>query len=885
MGLRGVVMAFVLMPGFSALGQGMLEGRATDSLGSPLVAVSVEVLALPDSARATFGHTDGDGHYRLAVPRAGDYLLRFQSLSFHPVERVVAVEPGPAERRYGLDVVLRERPIALEEVVVNAAKALRVGRDTVEFRVAAFVGGGERVAEDVLRRLPGVEVGADGSIRVRGKSVSRVLIEGDDLFDTRYAMLTRNLDAALIDRVEVLSRYTENPLLKNLHDSQAVALNIKLKQEVRNTLFGRAELGAGMPPVYQGKLNLINVRRGTKAYFLGDLNNAGIDASGELQGPGQWGGGEDVSYPGDSETLDSYLGPVPPLPGLSAPRSHFNNAELASLSGVLNPSEALKIRAHAFFSGDERDYARQTLEAFRTDSLSFRTLESSYLRRDSRAGQGQVTFLYETGRQRLEWLCRAGWSGQGNRERLTFSGVPLWETARETGRALDNRLTYTCQWDSASALQLTLRHRQERKPLRTWVQPFPGDSLFPEMGPADGLGQQVRNRYDFAGLEAGWFGREGPWNWRLHAGVSRRLSRLENQLFAAGPDPVPISDPAFQNRARSRLQRASAGGRLSLRWREITLRGGVTLLSLVNHFYGAIPLQARALALVPTLGFSWQPDRRNHVLASYSYAVRETAMPQWHQAYLLAGYRRFERGGGWLLPYRAHRWIFGHTYGDWGDAFQMRTSLLYQQDPHYLASDSQIGPGLQFAGQTAFQGRELLSFDFQADRYLKSLAANLKFRLEYRQGGYQNRINGLDRPITTADLRLGPEWRTVFSGPINLHAGFLWQITSTTSDFREQNPGQTGFLDLEARPGPKWFLEVSNEYFSQGPGGRSGRFFFTDLTARFTPTQGGASFRLQLTNLWNTTTFRNRTLTETGHLETQSLLRPRFALLSVEFRL
>ena len=885
MRLRGVMLAFLLAQGPCAPGQGILEGRVTDSLGNPLVAVSVLVWALPDSTQAGYGYTAGDGRFSVGVEQAGYYLIRFQGLSYHPDQQVVAVKAGAANTRYRLEVVLREKPIALAEVIVHAEKAMRVGRDTVELRVDAFMGGGERVAEDVLKRLPGVQVGADGGIRVRGKPVSKVLIEGDDLFDQRYAMLTRNLDASLIDRVEILSRYVENPLLKNVHDSEAVALNIRLKEEVRNTLFGRAELGAGRPAVYEGKLNLINVRKGTKAYFLGDLNNAGNDVSGELQGPVQWGRAEEASYPGDSETLDSYLGGVPPLPGLSGPRSHFNNAELASLSGVLNPTQALKVKAHAFFSGDERDYVRKTLEAFRTDSLSFRTLERSSLRRDLRAGQCQVSFVYKTGGQQLEWVSRAGWRQQGNRERLAFSGLPLRETTYEAGRELDNRLTFTRQWDSASALQLTLRHRLERKPLYTRVHPFPGDSLFAEVGPTAGLGQQVGNRYDFRGLQARWFGKKGPWTWRLHAGFSRRLSILENQLFAADPDPVPISDPAFQNRARSRLERISTGGRLSLKFRGVTLRGGVSLLSLANRFESQSPMLARALALEPSLGISWQPDRRNHLLASYSYAVRETGMPQWHQAYLLTGYRNFERGGGWLSPYRIHRWVFGHTYGDWGDAFQMRTSLLYQQDPQYLGADSHIGPGLQFAGLAEFGGRDWLSFDFQADRYLKTLAANLKFRLEYRQGQYENRINGQLRPIASGDLRVGPEWRTVFGGAFNAHAGFLWQLMRTTSEFREQNHAQTGFLDLEVRPGPKWFLELSSEYFAQGPKGAQGRYLFTDFTARFTPAAGGPAFRLQLTNLWNTTAFRNRTLTDTGYLESAALLRPRFVMLSVDFRL
>ena len=156
MACRWVILACLLARGFGVLGQGILEGRVTDSLGNPLVAASVEVWAEPDSARVAFGYTAADGRFSLGVDQNGDYLLRIRALSFHPHEQVVVLTSESVARKYYLHAILRERPILLPEVVVNAEKPIRVGRDTVELRVAAFLGGGERVAEDVLRRLPGL---------------------------------------------------------------------------------------------------------------------------------------------------------------------------------------------------------------------------------------------------------------------------------------------------------------------------------------------------------------------------------------------------------------------------------------------------------------------------------------------------------------------------------------------------------------------------------------------------------------------------------------------------------------------------------------------------------------------------------------------------------
>ena len=107
MGLRGIMLVCLLALGHGAFAQGILEGRVTDSLGVPLVAVSILVQALPDSTRANAGITSGDGRFSLRVVHAGEYLVRFRALSFHPVQQTVSVKPGSMNRRYGLPVVMR----------------------------------------------------------------------------------------------------------------------------------------------------------------------------------------------------------------------------------------------------------------------------------------------------------------------------------------------------------------------------------------------------------------------------------------------------------------------------------------------------------------------------------------------------------------------------------------------------------------------------------------------------------------------------------------------------------------------------------------------------------------------------------------------------------
>src|SRR5581483_2435280 len=112
------------------------------------------------------------------------------------------------------------------EVVVKASPKVSVKRDTVSFSADAFMDNSEKVVEDLLKKIPGIDIAKDGSITVNGKKVERILVEGDDLFKKDYAVLSRNLSADVIDKVQVIDNYTSNVLLKGLVSNDNKVINL-----------------------------------------------------------------------------------------------------------------------------------------------------------------------------------------------------------------------------------------------------------------------------------------------------------------------------------------------------------------------------------------------------------------------------------------------------------------------------------------------------------------------------------------------------------------------------------------------------------------------------------------------------------------------------------
>ncbi|RXG32911.1 hypothetical protein [Leeuwenhoekiella marinoflava] len=173
-------------------------------------------------------------------------------------------------------VFLKEAENVLPEIkIVDENKAIRIKNDTTFFKVSKFTDGTEKTVEDLLRKLPGIDIDDDGTIKYKKKRISAFLIEGDDLFKNDYIKASRNINIGIIEEIQALENFSENPLLKNIENSDKVAINLKLTDDA-NAIYSNLELGLGTTKRYQNNLDFLEIAKKTKAFGLVNANNTGI---------------------------------------------------------------------------------------------------------------------------------------------------------------------------------------------------------------------------------------------------------------------------------------------------------------------------------------------------------------------------------------------------------------------------------------------------------------------------------------------------------------------------------------------------------------------------------------------------------------------------------
>ncbi|WP_394750734.1 carboxypeptidase regulatory-like domain-containing protein [Spongiimicrobium salis] len=249
-----------------------VEGVVKDSLNQPLELANVIAINKNSKGIASYGITDSDGRYRLSLKIDSLYTLRVSYLGFETWEK--EIQPKSKEK-ITQDIVLKAAANELEGVELVQELPISVSGDTIIYKADAFTDGKEKKLEQVLEKLPGFEVGEDGQVKVQGKSVSKVLVEGKEFFDGDTKMATKNLPANAVDKVELLRNFNDVSPLKGLQSDDRIALNIKLKEGKKNLWFGDVAAGAGPDDRYTSKANLFYYSPKTSVNFIGGANNIG----------------------------------------------------------------------------------------------------------------------------------------------------------------------------------------------------------------------------------------------------------------------------------------------------------------------------------------------------------------------------------------------------------------------------------------------------------------------------------------------------------------------------------------------------------------------------------------------------------------------------------
>ncbi|MEO8478355.1 MAG: outer membrane beta-barrel family protein [Gemmatimonadota bacterium] len=284
-----LVAALVARPAVASAQQFDVKGSVVDTGHTAVSGAMIVALTRLDSVIAVFTTSGGNGAFTLKRLVPGDYILQVTRIGFKPVRRDFSIVN--ANVATDTVVMLAAGAVELDELVVSADHVPIVNKpDTLEYNADAFKTRINATVEELLKRLPGVTVESDGSIKAQGETVQKVLVDGKEFFGNDPKMATRNLPAAAIDKVQVLDKKSDNAEFTGIDDGQQQkTINLVLKPNARVGYFGRAVGGVGPAPNtdaafagskgddprYTSALNLNRFSPVTQLSLIASRNNTG----------------------------------------------------------------------------------------------------------------------------------------------------------------------------------------------------------------------------------------------------------------------------------------------------------------------------------------------------------------------------------------------------------------------------------------------------------------------------------------------------------------------------------------------------------------------------------------------------------------------------------
>ena len=259
-----------------AFAQHSVKGIITDSTThADLTNAVVSLLRSKDSVLVKFSRIDKTGKFELKNVAAGKYVLLITHPKFADYADAIEAKEG-----LNLGVInMLSKATILQDVIVHGS-AIRMKGDTLAYMADSFKVKEGATVEDLLKRLPGIQVNSKGEITAQGERVQKVLVDGEEFFGDDPTLATQNMIAKSVKEVQVFDKKSDQSAFTGVDDgSKTKTINLKLKDEFKKGYFGKVSLAGGLPNRWQNSamINSFKDKRKFSAYGkMGNTNETGL---------------------------------------------------------------------------------------------------------------------------------------------------------------------------------------------------------------------------------------------------------------------------------------------------------------------------------------------------------------------------------------------------------------------------------------------------------------------------------------------------------------------------------------------------------------------------------------------------------------------------------
>ncbi|EKB49627.1 carboxypeptidase-like regulatory domain-containing protein [Cecembia lonarensis] len=719
--------------------------------GRPIPSATVQLLDTSDSSMVGFTIARVDGNFTIPIQELKDYLLKISSLGYG--SKFIAIQPGQVSEE--VKVFLEKEDIKLNEVIILESSPAVVRHDTTIYQVDKYMQEGDRSLFEVLKNMPNFRVEESGEVFFKNKRIDKVMLDGDDLIGENYKAAIKSMDPSVLNEVQVIENFQDNRFLSGVEAGQKTVLNLGVKEDRKQLLFGNLELGLG-PEAHNGLANIFSYQGKFKAYLLGTSNNAGIRR-------------EDQSAERKVEELSNFAKDWlwSPLQHINRYIPYFlkttyenpNRERLGTINLSYRAKDNISLVSNFNLYADRNDFLKENATEFLLDQ-PFRIRQADTLFRRPRMIEhrlkGDIALDNQTG-IRIDNLLHFHDNFLG--QSLFFDG----------GNFVENRIQeMTNRRNTWNAVMELTRKIGENNALvfgvftrRETMHESLNASLLVEQNNTIEEVQDISQFLDHQMLQSGV---------QLRWLKSGKSIRFENQL----------SYHHQEYSLNGELQGEEDGlvgifSRTPSFYQKLTLEKGKINL----NFSYRIEKQLMETFLDESKSrWNWQRDAvvlvklddDNVINVGFSIEVQPLYGSAMADRPLFLDFRTAQQGKNLIDWNRQVNFFFGHHYSDiFKRRISVNTNLFWLRNPTlWTLNAMELRPEIVFMrlGRTTLNDSKGIMV--KVDKLVYPIRGNVRLDLNLWQSGFEEIVNGLERFSSSITPSVGYRYSSAFKGPVNV---------------------------------------------------------------------------------------------------------------------
>ncbi|WP_373803408.1 carboxypeptidase-like regulatory domain-containing protein, partial [Bacteroides heparinolyticus] len=251
-----------------------VTGRVMEDTKEPAIQATVQLLSLPDSAQTAGVASSAQGYFTLPKVKAGKYVLKVSYIGFKTKYLPLQLSESMHDRNVGT-LTLETDAVMLSEAVVTAeAPQVQVVEDTIAFNSSAYRTPEGAMLEELVKKLPGAEVDDEGTVKINGKEIKKIMVDGKEFFGGDVKTGLKNLPVDMVEKLKTYDKKSDLARITGIDDGEEeTVLDLTVKKGMNQGIFGNLDLAGGTKDRYMGHAMLNYFRENTQVSVIAGANN------------------------------------------------------------------------------------------------------------------------------------------------------------------------------------------------------------------------------------------------------------------------------------------------------------------------------------------------------------------------------------------------------------------------------------------------------------------------------------------------------------------------------------------------------------------------------------------------------------------------------------